>query len=40
MKAAEDVQQFVRRGFDVLFLSQEALKLEGKGVKQSVALGS
>ena len=40
-KAAEAVQQFVRRGFDVmdefaicidLFLSQEGLKLEGKGV--------
>ena len=43
-KAAEAVQQFVRRGFDVmdgpvefaicidLFLSQEGLKLEGKGL--------
>ena len=43
-KAAEAVQQFVRRGFDVmdgpvefaicidLFLSQEGLKLEGKGI--------
>ena len=43
-KAAEAVQQFVRRGFDVmdgpvefaicidLFLNQEALKLEGKGI--------
>ena len=46
-KAAEAVQQFVRRGFDVmdgpvefaicidLFLSQEGLKLEGKGVWES-----
>ena len=44
------VQQFVRRGFDVmngpvefticidLFLSQEALKLEGKGLTKSSAL--
>ena len=43
-KAAEAVQQLVRHGFDVmdgpvefaicidLFLSQEALKLEGKGI--------
>ena len=45
-KAAEAVQQFVRRGFDVmdgpvefaicidLFLSQEGLKLEGKGIRK------
>ena len=49
-KAAEAVQQFVRRGFDVmdgpvefaicidLFLSQEGLKLEGKGVEGKAAL--